>query len=109
QKLEELTLRLSQKRAALARADRAKEELLAMLAHELRNPLGTISNALQVLRMKGDGDATRQRAIEAAERQVLHQAMLIDDLLEASRVTRGQIELQCEDLDLAKLVRGTGD
>ena len=57
-KLEDVTLRLSQKRAALERADRAKEELLSMLAHELRNPLGTISNALQVLRMKGEGDET---------------------------------------------------
>jgi signal transduction histidine kinase/ActR/RegA family two-component response regulator len=107
QKLEEVTLRLSQKRMALARADRAKEELLAMLAHELRNPLGAISNALQVLQMKGEGDTTRQRAIDAAERQVLHQAMLIDDLLEASRVTRGQVELQRESLDLAELVRET--
>ena len=59
-KLEEVSLRLSQKRSALERADRAKEELLAMLAHELRNPLGTISNALQVLRMKGAADGTRQ-------------------------------------------------
>ncbi|HSU82374.1 MAG TPA: MEDS domain-containing protein [Thermoanaerobaculia bacterium] len=106
-KLEEVTYRLSQQRAALARADRAKEELLSMLAHELRNPLGTISNALQVLRMKGEGDETWRRAIDAAERQVLHQAMLIDDLLEASLVTRGQIELQCEDLDLTGLVRET--
>ena len=106
-KLEEVTYRLSQQRAALARADRAKEELLAMLAHELRNPLGTISNALQVLRMKGEGDETWRRAIDAAERQVLHQAILIDDLLEASRVTRGQVELQCEDLDLTELVRET--
>jgi len=106
-KLEEVTYRLSQQRAALARADRAKEELLSMLAHELRNPLGTISNALQVLRMKGEGDETWRRAIDAAERQVLHQAMLIDDLLEASRVTRGQIELQCEELDLTGLVRET--
>jgi signal transduction histidine kinase/ActR/RegA family two-component response regulator len=106
-KLEEVTLRLSQKRAALERADRAKEELLSMLAHELRNPLGTISNALQVLRMRDEGDQTAKRAIDAAERQVLHQAMLIDDLLEASRVTRGEIELQCEDLDLTELVRGT--
>jgi signal transduction histidine kinase/ActR/RegA family two-component response regulator len=106
-KLEEVTYRLSQQRSALARADRAKEELLSMLAHELRNPLGTISNALQVLRMKGEGDETWRRAIDAAERQVLHQAMLIDDLLEASRVTRGQIELQCEDLDLTELVRET--
>lgn len=110
QKLEDLTLRLSRNRAALERADRAKEEMLAMLAHELRNPLGTISNALQVLRLTGDnGDGTRQRAIEAAERQVLHQALLIDDLLEASRVTRGEIELHCEELDLAELVRETVD
>ena len=105
QKLEDVTLRLSQKRAALQRADRAKEEMLAMLAHELRNPLGTISNALQVLRMKGEGDDTWKRAIDAAERQVHHQALLIDDLLEASRVTRRQIELQCEELDLTQLVR----
>jgi signal transduction histidine kinase/ActR/RegA family two-component response regulator len=109
QKLEDVTWRLTQKRAALARADKVKDELLSMLAHELRNPLGTISNALQVLRMKGDGDDTRKRAIQTAERQVLHQAMLIDDLLEASRVTRGQVELQCEDLDLAELVRETVD
>ena len=106
-KLEEVTYRLAQQRSALARADRAKEELLSMLAHELRNPLGTISNALQVLRMKGEGDETWRRAIDAAERQVLHQAMLIDDLLEASRVTRGQVELQCEELDLTRLVRET--
>jgi signal transduction histidine kinase len=105
-KLEEVTVRLSQKRAALERADRAKAELLAMLAHELRNPLGTISNALEVLRMKKEGDETTKRAIDAAERQVLHQAMLIDDLLEASRVTRGEVELQCEQLDLTELVRG---
>lgn len=107
QKLEDVSLRLAQKRAALERADRAKEELLSMLAHELRNPLGTISNALQVLRMKGEGDETWKRAIDAAGRQVLHQAMLIDDLLEASRVTRGEVELQCEELDLAELVRET--
>ena len=109
QKLEDLTLRLSRNRAALKRADRAKEEMLAMLAHELRNPLGTISNALQVLRLTGDEDGTRQRAIEAAERQVLHQAILIDDLLEASRVTRGEVELHCEELDLTELVRETVD
>ena len=109
-KLEEVTLRLSQKRSALERADRAKEELLAMLAHELRNPLGTISNALQVLRMKGEGDDTARRAIDAAERQVLHLAMLIDDLLEASRVTRGQVELQCEELwTWPELVRETAE
>jgi len=107
EKLEDLTLRLAQKGAALERADRAKEELLAMLAHELRNPLGTISNAIQVLRLKGEGDETWHRAIDAAERQVLHQALLVDDLLEASRVTRGEVELHCESLDLAELVKET--
>jgi signal transduction histidine kinase/CheY-like chemotaxis protein len=107
EKLEDLTVNLAQKRAALERADRAKEDLLAMLAHELRNPLGTISNALQVLRLKGEGDETWRRAIEAAERQVLHQALLVDDLLETSRVTRGQIELHCEELDIVLLVRET--
>jgi signal transduction histidine kinase len=109
EKLEELSLRLAQKSAALERADRAKEDLLSMLAHELRNPLGTISNALQVLRLKGEGDQTWRRAIEAAERQVLHQALLVDDLLETSRVTRGQIELHCEELDVVNLVRETVD
>jgi signal transduction histidine kinase len=107
EKLEDLTLRLAQKRAALERADRAKEDLLSMLAHELRNPLGTISNALQVLRLKGEGDETWRRAIDAAERQVHHQALLVDDLLETSRVTRGEIELHCEELDIVSLVRET--
>jgi signal transduction histidine kinase/ActR/RegA family two-component response regulator len=113
-RLEEVTLRLSQKRAALERADRAKTELLSMLAHELRNPLGTISNALEVLRLKqGAGDEAAKRAIGTAERQVHHQAQLIDDLLEASRVTRGEVELRLEEVDLAELVRvaagGYGD
>ena len=108
EKLEEVTRRLAQQRGALERADKAKEELLSMLAHELRNPLGTISNALQVLRLRSESeDETWKRAIETAERQVLHQALLVDDLLEASRVTRGQIELNCEELDLVCLVRET--
>jgi signal transduction histidine kinase len=107
EKLEQLSYRLARKGAALRRADRAKEEFLAMLAHELRNPLGTISNAIQVLRLKGEGDETWRRAIEAAERQVLHQALLVDDLLEASRVTRGEVELHCESLDLGQLARET--
>jgi signal transduction histidine kinase len=109
EKLEEMALRLAQKRAALERADRAKEDLLAMLAHELRNPLGTISNALQVLRLKGEGDETWRRAIDAAERQVHHQALLVDDLLETSRVTRGEVELHCEELDIVSLVRETAE
>jgi signal transduction histidine kinase/ActR/RegA family two-component response regulator len=108
-KLEDLSRRLAQQRSALERADRTKEEFLGMLAHELRNPLGTISNAIEVLRIKGGGDETWTRAIDAAERQVHRQALLVDDLLEASRVTRGQVELHCERLDLADLVRQVGE
>jgi signal transduction histidine kinase/ActR/RegA family two-component response regulator len=108
-KLEDLSRRLAQQHGALERADRAKEEFLGMLAHELRNPLGTISNAIEVLRIKGGGDETWTRAIDAAERQVHRQALLVDDLLEASRVTRGQVELHCERLDLAALVRQVGE
>jgi signal transduction histidine kinase/CheY-like chemotaxis protein len=108
-KLEDLSRRLAQQHADLERADRVKEEFLGMLAHELRNPLGTISNAIQVLRMVpqngGQGDETWRRAIDAAERQVHRQALLVDDLLEASRVTRGQIELHCDRMDLTDLVR----
>lgn len=107
EKLEEVSYRLAQKGAALERANQAKEEVLAKLAHELLNPLGTISNAIQVLRLKGEGDDTWHRAIEAAERQVLHQALLVDDILEASRVTRGEVELHCETLDLVELVKET--
>src|SRR6185312_10988759 len=73
------------------------------------NPLGTISNALEVLRLKGEGDETWRRAIDAAERQVHHQALMVDDLLEASRVTRGEVELHCERLDLTDLVREVRD
>ncbi|HEX5759211.1 MAG TPA: MEDS domain-containing protein [Thermoanaerobaculia bacterium] len=107
-KLEEVKDRLAEHRAALERAERRKEEFLAMLAHELRNPLGTISNALQVLRLTGAGrEDTWQRALETAERQVRHQARLVDDLLEVQRVTRGEIELHCEGLELGELVRAT--
>jgi signal transduction histidine kinase/CheY-like chemotaxis protein len=108
EKLEEVSRRLAHQRGALERADQAKEEMLTLLAHELRNPLGTISNALQVLRLRSESeDETWRRAIDTAERQVLHQALLVDDLLEASRVTRGQVELNCEELDVAALVRET--
>ncbi len=102
---DELTRRLVEQQGALDRAARARDEFLSMLAHELRNPLGTISNAIQVLRLRGHGDDAFKRAVETAERQVRHQAMLVDDLLEASRVTRGMVELRREPLDLSALLR----
>jgi len=104
-RLADLKVQLAEQGGDRERADRAKEDFLAMLAHELRNPLGTISNALQVLRLNESRDETWRRAIDAAERQVSHQAHLVDDLLEASAVTQGRIELHREQVGLAELVR----
>ncbi|HYL06240.1 MAG TPA: ATP-binding protein [Thermoanaerobaculia bacterium] len=105
--LRQLERQLAERTFDLDRADHEREQLLAMLAHELRNPLSTVSIALSVLRLRGGGgetDATWWRALDTAERQVFHQAALVDDLLEASRATRGEIDLNREPLDLAHLV-----
>jgi signal transduction histidine kinase len=112
-RLSELSRLLDRQRAAAARAEHAaehaREELLGMLAHELRNPLGTISNALGVLRLTGNGGAPWQRAIEVAERQVRRQAQVVDGLLAASQLTGGLLKLRCERLDLAELARQVGE
>jgi PAS domain S-box-containing protein len=89
----------------LAEADRRKDHFLAMLAHELRNPLGAISNAVHVLQQPQGSEATRQRAVQVLRRQVQHQARMVNELLDVSRITRGLIELRLEPLDLVRLVR----
>ena len=87
-----------------AMADRHKDEFLAMLAHELRTPLAPILSAVQILgRQVGDNPVV-QRAREVVERQALHQARLLDDLLDVSRITRGKIELRRRKLDLGAAV-----
>ncbi|HEX5055378.1 MAG TPA: PAS domain-containing protein [Gammaproteobacteria bacterium] len=85
---------------ALYEADRRKDRFLATLAHELRNPLAPIRNSLHLLRMPID-DAAAGRVHEMLERQIKHMVRLVDDLMEVSRITRGQIELRKEPLDLA--------
>jgi signal transduction histidine kinase len=90
-------------RDALRQADRRKNEFLAMLAHELRNPLAPIRNAAQILqRLSGDNPAV-VAASAILERQVKHMVRLVDDLLDVSRITRGRIELRkgCVDLGVA--------
>jgi PAS domain S-box-containing protein len=89
----------SEERARLA--DRRKDEFLAMLGHELRNPLAPITTALELMRMKGDA-RTRER--EIIERQVSHLTRLIDDLLDVSRITRGKIQLDRERVDVASAI-----
>jgi signal transduction histidine kinase len=89
----------------LADANRAKDEFLAMLGHELRNPLAPILNAVGIMRAHGSSDATLERSRDAIERQVHHMARLVDDLLDVSRITRGTIELRQETVDLTQIVR----
>src|SRR5205823_12688212 len=89
----------------LAEADRRKDHFLAMLAHELRNPLGAISTAVHVLQQPHGAEAARQRALQVLRRQVQHQARMVNELLDVSRITRGLIDLYREPLDLARLVR----
>ena len=81
-------------------ANRAKDEFLAMLGHELRNPLAPISTTLQVMRLRGMAG----REIDVLERQVGHLTRLVDDLLDVSRTIGGKIELHRRDLELADLV-----
>ena len=85
-------------------ADRRKDEFLAMLAHELRNPLAPVRSAIDILRLDELRDDSTQELFEIMDRQISHMGRLIDDLLDVSRITRGRIELQRRDLDLAALV-----
>ena len=89
--------------------DRRKNDFLAMLAHELRNPLAPIRNAVQVLRLIGLKEPTLCQARDMIDRQVTHMARLIDDLLDMSRLSRGKILLRKERVDLVQLVRATVD
>jgi CheY-like chemotaxis protein len=89
----------------LLEADRRKNEFLAILAHELRNPLAPIRNSLDVLRLARDDQATLAATVEILERQVNHMVRLVDDLLEVSRISRGIIELDREEIDVHSLVR----
>jgi PAS domain S-box-containing protein len=100
EKMEESLRRLA---LDLSEADRRKNEFLAMLAHELRNPLAPISNAARALRLGGGGRAL-QSASEMLERQVGQMARLVDDLLDMSRITRGRIELRKKRVELAPIV-----
>ena len=91
--------------AGLKEADRRKDEFLATLAHELRNPLAPVCNSLHILRLTGGDLAAHPDLLEMMERQISHMVRLVDDLLEISRITRGKVELRCEPVELAAVVR----
>jgi signal transduction histidine kinase len=97
----EMTEEAQRSEEGLKDADRRKDEFLAMLAHELRNPLAPIRTAAQVLRFKGAAPPDLELARDVIDRQVLQLTRLVDDLLDLSRVSRGKINLQIEPVDLA--------
>jgi signal transduction histidine kinase len=84
-------------------ADRRKDEFLAMLGHELRNPLAPIVTALHLMRTQGSEVLAHERSV--IERQVGHLSRLVDDLLDVSRITRGKIELKRQPVEMAEVVR----
>jgi PAS domain S-box-containing protein len=89
---------------ALQGSDRRKDEFLAMLAHELRNPLAPIRNAVQIFRVKSPPVPELRWATEVIDRQAEQMARLVDDLMDVSRITRGNIELRREIVDLRRVV-----
>jgi PAS domain S-box-containing protein len=90
----------------LREADRRKDEFLATLAHELRNPLAPVRNAVQVLRMKGPDEPDLRWGRDVIERQVDHLTRLIDDLLDVSRITRNKLELRKQRVELTEIISG---
>jgi len=89
--------------AKLSEADRRKDEFLAMLAHELRNPLAPIRNTLHVLQTTEE-DPERVSSLDMMDRQVGQLVRLVDDLLDVSRISRGKIDLRVEDIDLTSVI-----
>jgi signal transduction histidine kinase/CheY-like chemotaxis protein len=94
---------------ALRLADQRKDEFLATLGHELRNPLSPLLTAVQLLTTAGVTDPVALRVSAMMERQIRHLVRLVDDLLEVSRITRGLVRIQPEDLDLATIVQAAVD
>jgi len=115
QKIEELSREVHRRRRAeeelrgqrewLADSGRRKDGFLAMLAHELRNPLAPVLNGLRVLELSGNDPAINRQVRQMMERQMRHLIRIVDDLLEVSRITQGKVTLRRERLDLARLVR----
>jgi len=91
--------------ADLAEADRRKDEFLATLAHELRNPLAPLTNTLEFLKRSSNQDASVRRGLDTMERQLEQLVRLVDDLLDLSRITHNRIELRKRPVELASVLR----
>jgi signal transduction histidine kinase/ActR/RegA family two-component response regulator len=95
--------------SALLAADKRKDEFLATLAHELRNPLAPLRNALEILRLAGNDAGVAQTARDMMERQLQQLVRLVDDLLDVSRITTGKLTLKKEQVDLRTIVENAVD
>lgn len=103
---------ITQRKAAedsLREAGQRKDEFIAILAHELRNPLAPVRNAVEVLRRLGSAEPHQQKARDIIDRQLRHMARLIDDLLDVSRIEHGKLALQNERCDLAEIALQTAE
>lgn len=96
-----------QQAAALKEADRRKDEFLAMLAHELRNPLAPIRNAVEILDLVSMSPDAVAQAREIISRQITHMVHLVDDLLDVVRIARGKIQLRVQRCDISRIVSQT--
>lgn len=94
---------------ALKEADQRKDDFLAMLAHELRNPLAPVRSAVEILKLCETTDAMVAQVREIISRQVAHMVRLVDDLLDVARIARGKVQLRMERCDLAAIVRQTAE
>jgi len=103
-RVDERTRELEKANAALREADQRKNEFLATLAHELRNPLAPIANALELLKLADDDVELCRQSRDTMERQVAQMIRLIEDLLDVSRITRGKITLRKSSVDLLPIV-----
>ena len=104
-----LELRVAERTEQLRESDRRKDEFLATLAHELRNPLAPVRNAIQVLEIKGPTTPVVNWAKGIIERQMQSMTRLIDDLMDLSRISRGKIELQRDLVELSQVVKDAVD
>ncbi len=101
---ETLEQRVSERTEALRDANRLKDEFLAMLGHELRNPLAAIANAVQMLQDVGGEPGTAEWAVGILKRQSGHLSRIADDLLDVARITRGRVELRTQAMDLNLII-----
>jgi signal transduction histidine kinase len=102
--VEETTRERDTARDALKEANDQKDRFLAVLSHELRNPLASITTAIHIARAPGSPESRRQRALEIVERQANYQRRLVDDLLDVNRISQGKIDLKKERIDLRKTI-----